>query len=61
MVSHGFGCGSEFEGKDNRTTQIFRKVLTIKLKGEPMPAIFGRVSSVVNWILRETRGGRFCS
>jgi len=32
-----------------------------EFEGEPMPAIFGRVSSVVNWILRETRGGRFCS
>ena len=30
------------------------------LPGEALPAIFGRVSSVVKWIERETADGGFC-
>ena len=31
------------------------------IPGRSMPAIFGRISSIVPWILRETRDGGFCS
>ena len=29
-------------------------------KGETIPGVYGRVSSVVNWIKRETSTGQFC-
>ena len=31
------------------------------IPGRSMPAIFGRISAIVPWILRETRDGGFCS
>ena len=60
VVSYGFGCGSEFEGEIVIDGSMIYFIVFFLIPGEALPAIFGRVSSVIKWISRETRDGGFC-
>ena len=51
VVSYGFGCGSEFEGEIVIGGSLISMIVFF-IPGKALPAIFGRVSSVVKWIDR---------